>query len=101
MLAFSLAVVVVDTAWPAPVKLRQLVDFAALAGLADIALDANIGDTPSILRVFDQPAAGQAPGLTSWDEAFLSALYHSEQASVTQRSLIAVKMSDAILRTGW
>ena len=100
VLAFSLAVVVVDTAYPRPVKLRQLVDFAALAGLADVALDANLGDTPSILRIFDQASDEQAPGLTPWDEAFLSGLYHSEQASVTQRSLIAVKMSDAILQRG-
>ena len=95
--AFSLTLVVVDTAYPKPVKLRQLVDFAALVGLADIGLDANLGGTPSILRIFDQPAQEQAPGLTNWDEAFLSALYHSEQASVTQRSLIAVQMAHAIL----
>jgi hypothetical protein len=97
VMAFSLALVVVDTTYPKPVKLRQLVDFAALVGLADIALDASLGDTPSILRTFDHPAEDQPAGLTNWDEAFLSALYHSEQTSVTQRSLIAVKMAHAML----
>jgi hypothetical protein len=95
--AFSLALVVVDTAYPKPVKLRQLVDFAALVGLADIALDADLGDVHSILRIFDPAAEEQAPGLTPWDEAFLSGLYQSQQASVTQRSQIALKMTQAML----
>ncbi len=59
--AFSLALVIVDTAYPKPIKLGQLVDFAALVGLADISLDANVGDTPSILRVFDQQPMSRPP----------------------------------------
>jgi hypothetical protein len=95
--AFSFALVIVDTAYPKPVKLGQLVDYAAMVGLADITLDMNLGDVPSILRIFDQPPDAQASGLTHWDEAFLSGLYHSDQATQTQRSQIAVKMSHDIL----
>jgi len=95
--AFSLAVVIVDTAYRNPLKLGQLVDYAAMVGLADIAPESDLGETPSILRIFGQPADQQASGLTRWDEAFLSALYHSDQANVTQRSQIADKMSHDIL----
>jgi hypothetical protein len=94
--AFSLALVIVDTAYPKPLKLGQLVDFAALVGLADISVDPNVSDTPSILRVFDQAADEQAPGLTQWDSAFLSSLYQSDQAAVVQRSQMALKISHNI-----
>jgi hypothetical protein len=94
--AFSLALVIVDTAYPKPIKLGQLVDFAALVGLADISLDANVGDTPSILRVFDQAADEQAPGLTQWDSAFLNSLYQSDQSAVVKRSQMALKISHNI-----
>ena len=97
IIAFSLALVIVDTAYPKPVKLGQLVDYAAMVGLADIALDPDVGDVPSVLRLFDQPPDQQPAGLTPWDEAFLSGLYHSDQAVRTQTSQIAVKMTGRIL----
>ena len=77
--------------------LGQLVDYAAMVGLADINLDADLGDVPSILRIFEEPAEARPAGLTHWDEAFLAALYHSDQATQTLRSQIAVKMSHDIL----
>jgi len=97
VIAFSLALVIVDTAYPKPVKLGQLVDYAAMVGLADIAVDADLGDTPTVLRLFEQPPDQQPAGLTRWDEAFLSALYQSDQASRTQTSQIAVKMTRSIV----
>ncbi|MBS0422401.1 MAG: hypothetical protein JSR66_32140 [Proteobacteria bacterium] len=97
VIAFTLALVIVDTAYPQPLKLGQLVDYAAMAGLADIAADADLGDTPTVLRLFDEPPDQQPAGLTSWDEAFLGALYQTNQASRTQTSQIAVKMTQAIV----
>lgn len=97
VMAFSLALVIVDTAYPKALTLRQLVDYAALVGLADIDPDAALGDAPSVLRLADPEAGEQPTGLTQWDEAFLSALYHSDQATVTQRSQMAVKMSQAVV----
>ena len=95
--AFSLALVVVDTAYREPIKLGQLVDYAAMVGLADIDLDMDLGEVPSILRLLNEPPEARPSGLTPWDEAFLSALYHSDQATQTQRSEIAIKMSHHIL----
>lgn len=97
VIAFTLALVIVDTAYPQPLKLRQLVDYAAMAGLADVASDADLGDTPTVLRLFDEPPDQQPAGLTSWDEAFLGALYQTNQASRTQTSQIAVKMTQTIV----
>jgi len=88
--------VIVDTVYPKPVKLGQPIDYAALVGLADISVDANLGDTSSILRIFNQTTDEQAPGLTQWDSAFLSSLYHSDQAAAVQRSQMALKMSHDI-----
>jgi len=97
VIAFSLSLVIVDTAWSKPVKLGQLVDYAAMVGLADIDLDAQLGDTPTVLRLFDESPDQQPPGLTPWDEGFLSGLYHSDQANRTQASQIAVRLTRRIL----
>jgi hypothetical protein len=90
---FSLALVVIDTTFPQGVKLGQLADFAALVGLADIDLDADIGDAPTILRLFAASPVAPPSGLTIWDQAFLRALYHADQSSTTERSQIAVRMA--------
>jgi hypothetical protein len=93
---FSLALVVIDTTFPQRVKLGQLADFAALVGLADIDLDAEIGDAPTILRLFAASAVAAPSGLTIWDQAFLRALYHADQSSTTERSQIAVRMAQDV-----
>jgi hypothetical protein len=49
--AFSLALVIIDTACPTPMKLGQLVDYAALVGLADISVDGQFGEVPTVLRI--------------------------------------------------
>jgi hypothetical protein len=71
---FSLALVVIDTTFPQGVKLGQVADFAAMVGLADVDLDADIGDAPSILRLFAASSDAPPSGLSTWDQAFLSAL---------------------------
>lgn len=89
---FSFALVIVDTTFPKGVKLGQVADFTAMVGLADIDPDADIGDAPSILRLFATSPDVPPSGLTTWDQAFLSALYHTDQSSSTQRSQIVVRM---------
>jgi hypothetical protein len=89
---FSLALVVIDTTFRKAVKLGQVADFAAMVGLADIDPDADIGDAPSILGLFVASPDAPPSGLTTWDQAFLSALYHTDQSSSTQRSQIVVGM---------
>jgi len=93
---FSLALVVIDTTFPQGVKLGQVADFAAMVGLADIDLDADIGDAPSILRLFAASPHAPPSGLSSWDQAFLSALYHADQSSLTERSQIAARMAHEV-----
>jgi hypothetical protein len=57
--------------------IRQLADYIALIGLADMRLDADLGPTPSILELF---GGGTPPqGLTVWDRALLHALYDTDQ----------------------
>jgi len=87
-----LALVVIDTTVPKTATLGQLTDFAAMVGLGDIDVDADIGDAPSILQLYAASPDAPPSGLTTWDQAFLSALYHADQSSVTQRSQIAVRI---------
>ena len=86
---FTEALVVVDLNRLDGATLGQVSDYVALAGLADFALHDNFGDAPTILRLFRQPPATRPSELTQWDRAFLNALYHTDQRSVTQREHIA------------
>jgi hypothetical protein len=92
VLALTLALVIVDTSLTRSVSYEQLADYVAMVGLTDIELDTDFGYAPSILRLFAESADPRPSGLTAWDQAFLNALYHTEQSSHTQRSEIAVKM---------
>jgi len=96
--AFSLALVVVDTSYPREFELRQLIDYAALAGLTDIPANSDLADAPSILRLLEESPDAEPPGLTDWDSAFLRALYHSDQGNTAQRSEIAVQMLHELSR---
>jgi len=89
----SFALVIIDGRLANGASLAQLTDYAAMVGLADLDLQANLGADPTILRLFSAPAEARPGGLTSWDEAFLSALYHTEQRSRTQRSQITTTMA--------
>jgi hypothetical protein len=96
--AFTSALVVVDTTYPKQAKLGQLVDYAAMVGLADISPSADIADAPSVLHVFDEASDAVPPeGLTNWDRAFLKELYDSDQASRTQKFQIVDKMLDDVV----
>lgn len=91
---FTTALVVIDSRRLDGATVGQITDYVAMAGLADFALNDNFGDAPTILRLFSQPPAMRPKELTPWDRAFLSALDHTDQRSVTQREHIA----DNILR---
>jgi len=96
--AFTSALVVVDTTYPKQAKLGQLVDYAAMVGLADISPSADIADAPSVLHLFDEASDAVPPeGLTNWDRAFLRGLYDTDQASRTQRFQIVDTMLDDVV----
>jgi hypothetical protein len=92
VLGLTLALVIVDTNLAKGLNYGQIADYAAMVGLTDIELGADVGDAPTILRLFAESEEARPPGLTAWDQAFLSALYHTEQSSQTQRAAIAAKM---------
>jgi hypothetical protein len=76
----------------------QLAAYVAMTGLTDVDLDANLGSAPSILRLFAPSTENPPSGLSSWDAAFLKALYHSNQSSRTQRFEIAARVAHDISR---
>jgi hypothetical protein len=84
--------VIVDQKRLHGVTLRQLADYVAMAGLAKLKPDIHLGDTPTILTLFDAGPQAAPMNLTPWDKAFLKSLYATEQKSKVQRSQIARQM---------
>jgi hypothetical protein len=93
---FSSVFAIIDTQRTQHTTLEQLADYVLMAGLARVDLDAGLGSAPSILQLFAAPRENQPAGLSSWDAAFLRALYHSNQTSRTQRFEIAARMTQDI-----
>jgi hypothetical protein len=90
VVGLSLAIVVIDTTRTNAAKLAQLADYAAMVGLVDMQFDTDLGDAPTILRLFTEPPEARPRHLTVWDQAFLKAIYqNTELDSRTQRSQIA------------
>jgi hypothetical protein len=88
------ALVIVDVARIAGLKIGAVADYVALLGLAEINLDANYSGSDSLLRLFTMPKeeAQALSALGAWDAAFLKALYSTEQANKMQRHLIVNTM---------
>ncbi len=86
----SSVIVMVDSRRAKGVSFGQLADYVAMVGLAEVRLDANVGDAPTILHLFSSSGNAAAPGLSAWDQAFLKALYHTEQTDKAQLSAIKV-----------
>jgi hypothetical protein len=66
------------------VNFRQLADYTAMVGLAEVNLDNDLGDAPTILHLFGANAEARKPGLTSWDQAVLYSLYNMPRKDVLQ-----------------
>jgi hypothetical protein len=93
----SSVIVLIDSRRARGVSFGQLADYIALIGLAELRVDANVGDAPTILHLF--AASGEAPpqGLSPWDQYFLKALYHTEQSDVMQLSEIKISIVRDVL----
>jgi hypothetical protein len=89
---------IIDTHRTEHITLDRLADYVAMAGLARVNLDADLGDAPSILRLFAASGENQPAGLSSWDGAFLEALYQSSQSSRTQQFDIVERVTKTISR---
>jgi hypothetical protein len=89
---------IIDTRRTEHTALDRLADYVAMAGLTNVDLDADLGDAPSILRLFAPLTEGQPPGLSRWDTAFLKALYQSDQTSRARRFDIEARVMHDISR---
>jgi hypothetical protein len=88
-IGLNFALVIIDGKLANGAGLAQLADYAAMVGLADLNLDADVGNVPTILRLFAESPQQLAAGLTPWDQAFLNALYHSEASPRSLRAQLA------------
>ncbi|HEV2703211.1 MAG TPA: hypothetical protein VGV09_16410, partial [Steroidobacteraceae bacterium] len=52
----------------------------------------HLGDAPTILKLFDGAAATAEPGLSSWDQAFLKALYETDPSTKVQMNELGLHM---------
>lgn len=80
------AMVIADASQIKSLNIGQLVDYIALIGLAQINLDKDLGETPTILQLFKPSEASPPLEMTSWDRALLLALYSTPQMDMMQRS---------------
>jgi hypothetical protein len=76
------------------VNLRQMADYIALVGLADVRLDADSTPVPSILELFGHGTSPQ--GLTRWDRALLYALYNTTHLSALELPAMEITMTRRI-----
>jgi hypothetical protein len=95
--AFTYVCIVVDKGRLQGVTLGQLADYIAMVGLTQIKPGAQLSNVPTILRLFDGAPQAALPGMSDWDQAFVKAVYATEQSVVVQRSEIAQGMLREIL----
>jgi len=84
-------IVLIDSRRLKGVTFGQLAAYIAMIGLAEIHLDAHLGDAPSILQLFSSSGNTPPPGLSPWDQAFIKALYRTRHIDPVQ--LAAIKTS--------
>jgi hypothetical protein len=82
----SSVIVVVDPAQVSALNIGQLVDYIGLVGLAEVNLDRDVGEAPTILKVFAATNVPPPPEMTVWDKALLQSLYTTPQRSRVQLS---------------
>lgn len=88
----SSVIVLIDTRRTTGINFGQLAAYVAMVGLAEIRVDAKVGDAPTILRLFADSANAPALGMSTWDTAYLKALYHTEHDDVTQHLALGLSM---------
>lgn len=86
------ALAVVDARQMNGIGLTALADYIALAGLAQLRENADPGDAPTILHLFDASAAARPQELSRWDQDFLNALYHTDNGLTMQLSQITGRL---------
>jgi hypothetical protein len=79
-------IVVVDSSKVGGLNFGQLADYIGVIGLAQINLDKQLGDAPTILKLFTAPEGARPSEITAWDRALLHALYSTKQTERMQTS---------------
>ena len=79
------AILIVDPEKMQGLNIGQMVDYLALVGFAQVNLDKELTEAPSILKVFSSNGSSP-PEMTLWDRALLHALYTTPQRDLMQLS---------------
>jgi hypothetical protein len=98
--AIYTVIVVVDSDRIEGLSIGQLADYIAVVGLANVRRDSELGQLPTILRLFAEQGPARPQGMSSWDKSFLESLYRSDVTSVTQLAQIKTRMTRALGGTG-
>ena len=98
----SSVVVVVDSRRTRGITVGQLSDYIAMVAFTQVDLDADISNSPTVLRLFaDSHAGNPTPdGLSAWDRGFLKGLYHTDQCARLQRFAISRVVVQEIPQSG-
>jgi hypothetical protein len=91
------ALIMVDGPRARGVNFGQLASYISMIALAEIRAGADLTDAPSILHLFSRSENERPPGLSTWDEAFLKALYHTDQTDKQQLAEIKTTMIEGLL----
>ena len=90
-------IVIIDARRAKGASYGQLAAYIAMIGLAQIRLDAKLGDAPTILQLFADPAKAPRLGLSEWDRAYLKGLYSTTSSDISQRLEIGRSMAQEIV----
>jgi hypothetical protein len=90
------ALVMVDGPRARGINFGQLAAYIAMLGLAEIRANADVADAPSILHLFSRSENERPNGLSTWDQAFLKALYRTEHTDRQQLAEIKTVMVQEI-----
>jgi hypothetical protein len=92
------AIIVVDIRRIQGLTWGQFADYVAMVGLAQLRADAETGQVPTVLSLFEDDPDERAKALTVWDQAFLKSVYASRDGSVTELTQVKLKMTEDLAR---
>ena len=90
--SFSFVMVVADLKQLVSLSRGQFADYVSMVSLAQMKSPPQLGDAPTILKLFDGTPATAQPGLSTWDQAFLKALYETDPSAKVQMSQLGLHM---------
>lgn len=92
------AIIVADKSRLKKISLGQLSAYVSMIALADVHLDADAGDVPTILRLF-QRSKIPPQDLSRWDRALLYSVYNTNQSSTIQVSEVKAAVVQRLIST--